>query len=127
MDLISDGLLIAAALAAVFYCWAISARLAGLKRQSAELSTRLDEFNTNLAEARKLITETRESAASEAANLSALIAQANLLQDRLDNPPAASNRGGRKMTTKGSQAVSEAEIKASMKKLAAQTRARTGS
>lgn len=130
MELISDGLLLAAALAAIFYCWAISARLGALKRQSGELATRLDEFNASLAEAGKMITAARTAAESESGMLTELVVEARALQERVETATAALNRATRKgkpakpRIDPEDEADADAELLEGMKRLASRRRAR---
>ena len=80
MDLIADGLLLAAALVAIFYCWAVNRRLGQLKRQSADLTGKLAGLDKTVAEVRAAIAEGRELAEKERDRLGHLVRNADDLR-----------------------------------------------
>lgn len=65
MDLISDGLLLAAAVAAIFYCFVVSRRLGGLKKQSADLTEKLGQLDATISQVRVVLSEGRQLAIVE--------------------------------------------------------------
>jgi len=79
MDLIADGLLLAAALAAIFYCWAVNRRLGNLKQQSADLTSRLLHLDETVTEVRAAIAEGRTLAEQEQDRLGHLVKNADNL------------------------------------------------
>lgn len=80
MALISDGLLLAAAIAAIFYCWAVSRRLGGLKQQSADLTAKLSQLDETVAGVRAAISEGRDLAAAENERLNEVMECADKLR-----------------------------------------------
>ncbi len=83
MSLISDGLLLAAAVAAIFYCFVVSRRLGGLKRQSADLTTKLGELDRTVSQVRVAISEGRELANAENERLNEIRKQTDRLRREL--------------------------------------------
>ncbi len=80
MELIADGLLLAAALVAIFYCWAVNRRLGHLKKQSAELTGRLAHLDKTVTEVRAAIAEGRSLAEEERERLGHLVRNADTLR-----------------------------------------------
>lgn len=80
MDLIADGLLLAAALAAIFYCWAVNRRLGHLQRQSADLTAKLLNLDSTVTEVRAAIAEGRSLAEQEQDRLGHLVKNADNLR-----------------------------------------------
>jgi len=80
MDLIADGLLLAAALAAIFYCWAVNRRLGHLKQQSADLTAKLVHLDKTVTEVRAAIAEGRTLAEQEQDRLGHLVKNADSLR-----------------------------------------------
>ena len=80
MDLIADGLLLAAALVAIFYCWAVNRRLGQLKKQSADLTGKLTNLDKTVMEVRTAIAEGRSLAEEERDRLGHLVKNADSLR-----------------------------------------------
>jgi len=80
MELISDGLLLAAAMTAIFYCFAINRRLGVIRKQSAELMSKLGALDETVARVETAIAQGREFAKSETENLKDLCARADTLR-----------------------------------------------
>jgi len=80
MDLIADGLLLAAALAAIFYCWAVNRRLANLQKHSADLTGKLANLDRTVTELRAAIAEGRSLAELEQDRLGNLVKNADNLR-----------------------------------------------
>jgi len=80
MDLIADGLLLAAALVAIFYCWAVNRRLGQLKKQSADLTGKLTNLDRTVMEVRTAIAEGRSLAEEERDRLGHLVKNADSLR-----------------------------------------------
>jgi len=80
MDLIADGLLLAAALAAIFYCWAVNRRLANLQKHSADLTGKLANLDRTVTEVRAAIAEGRSLAELEQDRLGNLVKNADNLR-----------------------------------------------
>lgn len=80
MDLIADGLLLAAALVAIFYCWAVNRRLGQLKQQSADLTGKLAHLDKTVTEVRTAIAEGRSLAEQERDRLGHLVKNADSLR-----------------------------------------------
>ncbi len=80
MELISDGLLLAAAMTAVFYCFAINRRLGTIRKQSAELMTKLGALDETVARVETAIAQGRDFAKTETENLKDLCARADTLR-----------------------------------------------
>jgi len=89
MILISNGLLLAAALAAIFYCFVVSRRLGGLKRQSVDLTEKLGQLDETVSQVRAAILEGRALATAEDARLESLCKQADRLRNDLRRATAA--------------------------------------
>lgn len=94
MELIADGMLIAAAATAALYCWILSRRLnalrdldKGLGGAIAGLSAQVDETRASLADA-KSVTHTRSRELGE------LTARAEIAAGRLEMLLAALHEGG---------------------------------
>ncbi len=80
MDLIADGLLLSAALVAIFYCWAVNRRLGHLKKQSADLTDKLANLDKTVMEVRAAIAEGRSLAEEERDRLGHLVKNADNLR-----------------------------------------------
>jgi|GEM_PF-3232843 len=80
MNLIADGLLLAAALVAIFYCWAVNRRLGQLKRQSVDLTEKLSHLDKTVTEVRAAIAEGRSLAEEERDRLGHLVKNADSLR-----------------------------------------------
>jgi len=80
MDLIADGLLLAAALVAIFYCWAVSRRLGQLQKQAADLTGKLENLDKTVREVRSAIAEGRTLAEQERDRLGHLVKNADTLR-----------------------------------------------
>jgi hypothetical protein len=89
MALISDGLLLAATLAAIFYCFFVSRRLGGLKKQSADLTVKLAELDETISHVRVAISEGRELAVVENDRLKEMLEQAERLRSDLRKATAS--------------------------------------
>ena len=92
MTLIADGLLLAAALAAIFYCGAMTRRLAELQRQSSVLTERLTNLDTTVLEVRTIIAEGRSLAEAERDSLGNLVQSAERLRTDLKKAAATLER-----------------------------------
>ena len=80
MELISDGLLLAAAMTAIFYCFAINRRLGIIRKQSAELMTKLGALDETVARVETAIAQGRDLAKLVTENLKDLCARADTLR-----------------------------------------------
>ncbi|MEO1291237.1 MAG: hypothetical protein AAFV62_00175 [Pseudomonadota bacterium] len=84
MDMIADGLTIAAALAAVFYCWSLNRKLAALKDTDQGLGASIKTLAETVEKARTTLAEAKTNAREEQSRLASLIAQARELELKAD-------------------------------------------
>lgn len=96
MTLIADGLLLAAALAAIFYCWAVNRRLGNLQRQSTELTKKLAHLDVTVADVRSAIVEGRSLAEQERDRLGHLVSNADRLRRDMERAATVLQRAANK-------------------------------
>lgn len=94
MTLIADGLLLAAALAAIFYCWAVNRRLGNLHKQSSDLTSKLGNLDRTVSEVRAAIAESRSLAEQERARLGDLMENADRVRRDLRNAASVLEKSG---------------------------------
>jgi len=99
MALISDGLLLAAAVAAIFYCFFVSRRLGGLKKQAADLTAKLGELDKTVSQVRVAIAEGRELAEAEKGRLTEMRTQSDRLRRELQSARGTLEKSLSRQTT----------------------------
>ena len=103
MELIADGLLLAAALTAALYCWILSRRLSALKRMDKGLGGAIAGLSARVEQTKASLADTKASTGDITRELSALTARAEIaagrleillstLQDRPSNPSRRADR-----------------------------------
>lgn len=80
MELISNGLLLAAAMTAIFYCFAINRRLGAIRRQSADLTVKLGALDDTVSRVETLIARSRDQAETESSRLNELCSRSDTLR-----------------------------------------------
>ena len=83
MELIADGLLIAGALAAAFYCWVLSVRVRGLKDLDQGLGAAIAGLSNQVTEMRTALKTTQSSAGASADHLRQSTEAAEAAAERL--------------------------------------------
>ncbi len=84
MELLSDGLLIAAAATAALYCWVLSRRLSDLKDMDKGLGGAIASLSDRVEKTRTSLADTRETTTAIARDLAELTHRAELAAKRLE-------------------------------------------
>lgn len=93
MEQIADGLLIAGALAAAFYCWMLSRRLRALKSLDSGLGKSIATLSRQVEEVRVSLEEVKKASAVKQRELSETTARAEMVAGRLEMLLASIHEG----------------------------------
>ncbi|MEO0387963.1 MAG: hypothetical protein AAF281_10595 [Pseudomonadota bacterium] len=93
MELIADGLLIAAAATAALYCWVLSRRLTALRNLDRGLGGAIASLSAQVEETRSSLAEAKAATREQSRDLSDLTARAEVAAGRLEMMLAALHKG----------------------------------
>jgi hypothetical protein len=96
MEQIADGLLIAGALAAAFYCWMLSRRLRALKNLDSGLGQSIATLSRQVDEVRSSLEVVRQTSIERHRELSEVTARAEMAAGRLELLLASIHEGDSK-------------------------------
>ncbi len=93
MELIADGLLIAAAATAALYCWVLSRRLTALRNLDKGLGGAIASLSTQVEETRASLSEAKAATHEQTKELRDLTARAEVAAGRLEMMLATVHKG----------------------------------
>ncbi len=96
MEQIADGLLIAGAFAAAFYCWMLARRLRALKSLDSGLGKSIATLSRQVEDVRASLEEVKRASSSKQRELSETTARAEMVAGRLELLLASIHEGDQK-------------------------------